>query len=1200
MKSRALAVSVLLLIAATLSYKCAWSQAETGSISGNVTDQTGAIIPQATVTATSVATGAARTVQTGSEGQYLIPELTPGVYKITVASSGFASFTASAEVTVGGRVTVDAKMSLSATTQTVEVIGAGGTSVNTQTQELSQLVDTTQMAQLPSLDRNPYDFVALSGNVSNGDLTSDGGSPNPTTTVGQSLTARGVGYSINGQRESGTEILLDGVENVGVFVVNAGQPVPVDSIQEFSIITNNFGEEFGRASGGIVNVDTKMGTNQIHGSAYEFNRLSAYTANTYGEASNGVPKGKYARNQFGYDAGGPLVRDKLFGFFSEEFVRVRSNAAQTEEILDPSFVSLLPSNITGYFSKFGTGALKPSGTSITAGQLAANDGFGEDFPMINGTTAVSPSQPVFDVVNFTAPFDAGGGLPQNTYDLVGRVDYNASQSTQMFFRFARYSEADFQGSSFYSPYPQYNVGSTSLDNSSLFALNHLFSASLLSSTKLSFARYNSVSSFNTALTQTPNLYLSSNEYAEATDPVTNNVIQLPGLENTADGSGGLPYGGPQNTAQVFEDLSWTKGRHTWHFGGQFTYIQLNVAYGAYYQANEVLGNTIGPAMNSLVDSGGVKNAGVFASPLLNFEARVNAEGALPCATDVFGNEIVTSACSVTPPLPAANPARSYRYKDWALYAGDSFHLTRNLTLNYALRYEHYGVQHNNHPNLDSNFYPGAGTYPEDIADGAVELTSQSSIGQFWAPRWGTAAPRVGFAWDIFGNGSTSLRGGFGLSYERNFGNVTYNASFNPPASAVLSDACNADANGVIGSTCQYFVTNNDLGPLGLPGPSSPLGPVELRDDDAHINVAQTQFWSLSLQRQVARNTIVEADYSGARGVHLYDINNVNPLGAPQEYLGAALVTNANCPFQDPVTGNPTCYTRPNSAYAAINDRGSNGSSSYNALNLKLQTQDLLHSGLTLVANYTYAHSLDDLSSTFSESETAASLGYTDFKNPKLDWGSSDFDVTHRISIAPIWQTPWFKSGRGFERQALGGWTISSIFTARTGIPFSVYDEAYLLNFYMIPRLTPATPITQFHTGTPVPVADTPNLFTALNIPAPSDQVPFNTTLDINDFGPFPKNMTGRNIFRGPGAWNDDLAISKDFPLSERFSLEFRAEAFNVVNHHNYYVNAEDNYISGPTTDASQIFEEKGGLGSGALGGNRDERRFGQFSLRLNF
>ena len=435
----------------------------------------------------------------------------------------------------------------------------------------------------------------------------------------------------------------------------------------------------------------------------------------------------------------------------------------------------------------------------------------------------------------------------------------------------------------------------------------------------------------------------------------------------------------------------------------------------------------------------------------------------------------------------------------------------------------------------------------------------------------------------------------------NFGNVTFNASFNPPLSAVLSNVCNANSMGVI-VTCGNYVTSNNAGPLGLPGPPAPLTPVELRFDGDKINVAQTQFWSLDVQRQLAPDTLVEVSYSGAHGVHLYDLNNINLLGAAQEYLGAPLVVNPACPYTDPTTGMNACYTRPNSQYSNINERGSFGSSSYNALNVAFKTQNIHRTGLTLIANYTYSHSLDDLSTTFSNDLTQGSLGYTNFTNPKLDYGNSDFDETQRIVISPIWRTPWFSSGSGFEQETLGGWSIASVFTAHTGLPFSIYDASYNLNGYTIPRLTPDTPITQFHTGTPVPLGP-PNLYSGLTVPPPAPLGPLNPVLGISDFGPYPANMSGRGAFRGPGAWNDDLSIGKTFPINERFNLEFRAEAFNVFNHHNWYVYGGSNYYTAPNIPLEaplKVIEMKGGLGSAALGGNRDERRFGQFSLKLNF
>jgi hypothetical protein len=1178
------------------------AQVESGQIAGTITDQTGAVVTGASVTIKSVATGAERTTQSSATGAYLVTALAPGSYQVSVSSGNFKPYAANVEVTVGGHVTLDAKLSVSSNTTEVEVVGEGGVAVNTQSQELSQVVDTQQLSRLPSLTRNPYDFVALSGNVSAGD-NSQGGLSSSGGNSGQNVSNQGVGVSINGQREAGTEILLDGAENVAVFSLLIGNQTPIDSVQEYSVVTNNFSAEYGRASGGIVNLTTKAGTNQLHGSAWEFNRLSAYTANTYAnDAANQAagaivdPKGAYTRNVFGFAAGGPILKNKLFLFESTEWTRVRSSASETQEILDPSFINLLPANTQAYFKTYGTGAAAASGQVTTAGQLAAN---GITVGPVNGATPVTAATPVFDIVNFKVPFDAGGDVPQNTYSLVGRVDFDLSDKTTMYARVARQNLNEFQGSDTYSAYPQYDTGTSVVNSGYLFSLTHVFTPSLLNNAKISYTRFNTNTSFDTALTYTPSLMI-----VPPTDPVTGGNIQLPGLQNSGEpGAGGLPAGGPQNTIQPQDDFSWTKGRHAMRFGGQFTYIQLNYGYGAYAQAVEQLGANLQDSFNDLTNSAGNANG----SQLINFQARVNPQGKLPCSVDIYGNLIQSSACAVTPPLQSANYARSYRYKDWATYAMDSFRIFPRLTLNFGLRYEHYGVQHNNKSQLDSNFYFGPGSGLEaQTRTGGIQIASQSSIGQFWAPRWGTVAPRIGFAYDLFGNGSTSIRGGYGISYERNFGNVTYNASFNPPASAVLSSVCApADAN------CGTLVTNNDLGPLGVAGPASFLPPVEIRMPNPVIQVAQTQFWSFSVQRSVARNTVVEASYSGAKGSHLYDLENINQAGAGQVYLGDPLVTGPLCDnsgYVNSDTGVATCLTRPNSQYSNINMRGSFASSSYNALNLKLQTQDLHHTGLTLISNYTWSHSLDDLSSTFGSdtqggSSYIGSLGYTDLLNPGLDWGSSDFNVGNRIVVSPIWETPWSKAEKGLTGRAVGGWTISGIFTARTGTPFSVFDESNVETFYTIPRLTPATPITR-HKVASSPQAVGPNNFVGLNLPLPASFASLNPQLGISDFGPFPGNMTRRNSFEGPGAWSTNVAVSKNFAITERFGLEFRAEGFDVFNHHNFYADETNLAYSGslasPVTTPLTVGLLKGGLGSLALGGNHDERRFGQFALRATF
>ena len=1195
---RVFALLALLFLCVSASV---FAQVNTGSITGTVKDASGGVIPGATITATNVATSVARTLESGSLGNFTLQALPVGNYRVKVTAPSFKTWETAVEVTVGGTTSLNVQLEVGSSAVVVEVTAAAGTEINTETHELSQLVDNQQLQNLPSLTRNPYDFVVSAGNVSSGDNTTS------SMNSGQNLTNRGVGVSINGQRETGTEILLDGAENVAVFGVSIGQDVPVDAVQEYSIVTNNFSAEYGRASGGVVNVATKSGTDDFHGSLWEYNRLAAYTANTFTDDAEGLPKGQYTRNMFGFAVGGPIKKDKLFFFGSTEWTRVRSNASETAEILDPAFIAMLPANVQAYFGKYGTGALPASGKVTTAGDLEALTPTPFAVGPINGVTTVPASTPVFDTVNFTAPFDAGGGVPVNQYVIAAKIDYNLTNNTQMFFRAGYESQGFFPGSAFYSAYPQYDVGTKNVNQSYLYSVNHAFSTSIIDNFKASFTRYNSISSYNTSLTSTPNLM-----FVSPVDPVTGGYINMPGLENSSEpGEGGLPFGGPQNTFQFEDDLSWTKGRHSMRFGFQFTYLQLNIGYGAYAQAVEELGATGQVSMNDLTNAGGLAGG----SPLVTFTPRVNPNGAYPCVENPDGTLVETATCAVTPPLSSAVYARSYRYADWAPYVMDSFRINRRLTFNYGLRYEHYGVQHNNKANLDSNFYLGSGTtFEQQVASGQVFVANQSPVGAFWKPSWGTAAPRLGFAYDVFGDGKTALRGGFGISYERNFGNVTYNASFNPPASAVINAVCFPNSSGLItppppGTTgCNVLVTNEPLGPLGVSGPASYLPPVEIRMPNPDIRVAQTQFWSLDVQRELMRSTILDVSYSGAHGLHLYDIENVNELGAAQAFMGAPISFPGFSDCASP------CLTRPNPQYSNINMRGSLGYSHYDALNVKFQTQNIRNTGLTLIANYTFAHSLDNISSTFSDSLQGGSgyigsLGYTDFLEPKLDYGNSDFDIRHRFVLTPIWETPWFNTGRGVLPETLGGWSLSGIFTARTGTPFSVFDYSNDANFYTVPRLTPATPITQWQTGTPVAAPGALNTWNVLSVPIPASFAPLNPTLGISDFGPFPANMTGRNQFRGPGAWNFDMAVGKKFKLTERFGLEFRAEGFDIFNHHNFYVNTTTLLYDGLVQNAQgqyvppgplEVTEEKGGLGSLATGGNHDERRFGQFSLRFTF
>lgn len=1189
-------LSFAIFILGTVQAGRAFGQAETGSINGTVTDQSGAAVPNAKVTVRNTGTSAERLSESNTNGFYSVSNLQPGIYLVTVEAANLTKTDARAEVTVGARVTLNLQLKIGSSTTIVEVTAQGGAQVNLETATLGTVIDSQQLSELPTVNRNPYTFAQYVGTASDGDPS-----------------GRGVGVAFNGLRSAGTNVLLDGAANNNEFTASVGQTIPLDSVQEFSVLTNNFTAEYGRASSAVVNLVTKGGSNSFHGSAYEYNRVSALATEDFFDKANGSPKPTYTRNQFGGSLGGPIKKDKLFFFGNGEWNRVRSASQQTNYLIDPTFVALSAPATQSFYSQLGTlrsGArvvstipFVPVTTPLAKSMCTGTDQGTSAFNMSNGfltCTAVPAGTPFLDKVNYSVPSDAGAGSPVNQALAVGRVDWNISDKTQLYGRYALNKENFFNGTVSNSAYAGYDTGENIMQNNFLLSVTHSFSPRWTMQNKLVFNRLNDLQPLGTAPI-TPGLYF--NPSVETTFGGIG--VMLPGYLSLTPGNG-IPFGGPQNFVQFYQDWSHSMGRHSLRFGGSYDYQRDNRTFGAYETP-----------VGAFSRSGGIADASLnrfLGGYWGQFQGAIFPQGHFPCAfSSVAG--VGCEDTSTTPPTPhpegdvttpVSQPvfARSNRYHEFGLYVTDSWKVTNKLTFSLGLRYDFFGVQHNKDPKLDSNYYfnGGGSNVFEQIANGEVQLAPDSKNGRLWDPSYKNFAPKVGFAWDVLGNGKTVVRGGYSISYERNFGNVTFNVIQNPPNYSVISLQDGVDvANGGLA------VTTDPAGPLSGSGIVKAIPKVSLRAVNPNIKQAYAELFSLTVEHQLSHNVLVGVDYSGSHGEHLYDIANTNRAGSAAVYLG-----------EDPtVVGNGRLRS---TQYSNINYRSSDGISRYNALVARVLANNFGKTGLTLNANYTFAHTLDELSDTFSSSTNQFNLGYLDAFNPRVDYGNSYLDIRHRFSLAAIWEVPFAKNTHGVLKQVADGWTIAPLLIVESGQPFSIYDCTNAVTVCMyavnanggIKRGAPSslaptsgavdnfiyTPLYTNLDATGSPTATSVPLFDSsycnailLQVPVPAGNPPN----CVSDFGPYPAAMNARNAFRGPGYWNADLGIYKSFFLSERFKLQFRAELYNAFNHANLYVQGGDTDVSSFNfVDAAKGFNPQ--QVNPTAGSNRTV----QLALRLSF
>jgi hypothetical protein len=1144
-------------IFAALTAPVAHAQADLGSISGTVTDASGAFVPKAQITVTNIANGAVRVSVSGSKGEFNVTQLNPADYSVSITAPGFATATQHVSVTVGSQNTFVAKLAVAGGKTEVVVEADDFAGVQLEKPEVSAVIETEQILSLPTLDRNPYSLVAFSGNLS----------------ADSSAASRGVGYNISGSRSTSVDILLDGVENTDLYAVGIGQTVPLDATQEIRIVTSNSGAEYGRGSG-AVNVSTKSGTNGFHGSMYEFNRISTFASagynNNYIHALNpGVPdKPRYTHNQPGYSVGGPVKKDKLFFFSSTEWTRIRSAQNEITSIPTDALIGMSDPTMQSFFTAYGALDHPINGSSVTGATIQnngqwsdtidpamsyINDTYGDITSIaITQTGAVAPvgtpdeittgcadsrisaapicTSSLFGQSIYQIPADSGGGTPVNEWITFNRADYTINQTTSMFVRYIQESLVNPAGSVNNSPYHGYNTANTQYNHNIEISLSKAFTPTLASATKLLGSRLNN----SQPLAQAP---VSPTLYINGSTPLTLNggYVNFPGYSQTSPGNA-LPFGGPQNFIEIGEDLAWSKGKHQFTFGGNFLNIKDNRTFGAYEEA-----------VDGLVQSGSAGALSNFVSGGLGLlQVAIDPGGAYPCYKDETGAYIQTSSCMIQLPAVSPNFSRSNRYQDGAAYANDSYKVSPGFTLNLGLRWEVYGPQHSQKASNDANFFFGSGgDFWDTLRNGEIKTRETAPNGRLWNLNMKQFAPKVGFAWDPFGNGKTSVRGGYGISYERNFNNVTFNVIQNPPNYGVVSftAADNAGANIPI-STNNFSIFGTGTGLKELPN-------VTLRAVDPKIKPAYAQNWSLSVERQLA-GTTASVSYVGTRGIHNYSIANINRAFSGSAYLGDARAAN-----------------RTNYQYSNINFRGADGDSYYHGLTGELRSADLFHAGLTVRADYTWSHSIDNTSSTFTDgASNDDNLGYLDPFNHALDRGSSDFDQRHRVATAIVWAIPYAKHLTGATKMILDNWTLSTTFNAATGTPFTMFDCTDANT--VCPRASFVTPPAHKRTGnmTDISAIYGPNTYSYMHFP---DDTPANYNVQSNPNAGgtsdtpicsglmnvgchWVSGMERRNSFSGPGSWGQNLGVVKDFKFRERYDVQIKGEFINLYNHANTQLN----------------------------------------------
>ena len=1056
------------------------AQVTTAVLSGTALDGTGAVVAGAKIQATNVATGISNDATTDGQGRYTLPELAIGTYNVSAQKTGFQKMVQPGIVlTIGAHPVLDFTLKVGHTEEVVEVHGQTST-VDTTTAAVGQLVSPAQMADLPLNGRNFTDLLTLAPGVASVAAGASGG--------GASATAYGAetNYSVSGSRPVGTAYMLDDLDvrdalDHGTGAGSIGTALGMEAVQEFQIMTNTYSAEFG-GTGAAINMATKSGANTLHGSGYEYVRNSALDAMNYFDVPNEKPS--FVRNQFGGSLGGPIKKDKAFFFGNYE--GLRATTGSTERGVVPTSLDNLY-GAAGYVPDGSGGYKGATGTPFagTEGSALSQQLFGE-YPLAQ-TSTQCPNVNKTTLLGGTGLFCSIGNQTQNEDYALGRVDYTFGPNDNAF---ARYTiEHAYQ----FIPYIESAVpGWPEVDHEQNQYVSveerHVFSPTIINSLHFGLVRLN-LQTLAGGLNGTDALH----QVAGKPD-----MDWSPGQGLTAIGPPPTsPSGAVTNRFSVGDDVVLTKGAHSLHVGVVFTRVQTN-SMGSYYSGGwwDFLG---------LTTYGG----SIGGSPFLGFAG-------------------VDPSYTYTTPSGASYPYSNRRYwrQNWLNpYIQDDWKISKRLTLNLGVRYDWAS-------NPTTAGYP-AFVLPNLLLSTTTESSFVAAAHPFASnPNVKNIDPRIGLAFDPFGDHKTSIRAGFGMFHEPVTAR-TFSTSFQP--FNPLYDVVFPTYYGVYPSLPKSLnqMSSSVMGPAPTDNIAWFAG--VLNNVDTAPYVMQ---YNLTVQRQLGSGIVLNVGYNGSTGVHEFSEIEANPAEslsmlspAAQEAAitaGTYTLPNGAAPTVTGAPGtvnNPFIGTHVNPNFGAVAVEKPISHSSYNSLQTSVTRQ--FARGIAGTAGYTWSKCLD-MGSASSGQEQSEFAVYNVY-NPKADRGPCSFNSNQVFTANAVYSLPFHGN------RAVTGWQISPIISRFTGLPINVQNMSL---FY------------QSNIGGTTE-GERPNKVAGCNPmvkkihsewwnPACFVEMPFGTIGDV-----------GRDTLTNPSYFNMDISLMKDTKLTERLHAQFRAEFFDVLNHSNF-------------------------------------------------